>query len=80
MTDTLDTTSLIGDSPSVAAFPETLKTLRTRRRMTQVDLAEKAEVSRGYLIRLEQGQQDPTLSVLRRLATALKVPVTRLVR
>jgi transcriptional regulator with XRE-family HTH domain len=48
--------------------------------MTQADLAEKAELSRGYLIRLEQGQQDPTLNVLRRLAKALKVPVTHLVR
>lgn len=80
MTDTLDTMSLISDTPSVATFPETLKELRARRRMTQAALAEKADVSRGYLIRLEQGQQDPTLSMLRRLAKALKVPVTRLVR
>ena len=59
---------------------ETLKTLRVRRGLTQVELADKAGLSRGYLVRLEQGKQDPTLGVLRRLAKALKVPLTRLVR
>ena len=59
---------------------ETLKTLRARRKLTQVDLARQAGISRGYLLRLEQGKQDPTLGVLRRLAKALKVPLTRLVR
>lgn len=66
--------------PYVDKLANTLKTLRARRRVTQADLANKADLSRGYLIRLEQGKQDPTLGVLRRLAKALKVPLTRLVR
>ena len=59
---------------------ETIKKLRARRGLTQAELAQKAALSRGYLIRLEQGKQDPTLGVLRRLAAALNVPITRLVR
>jgi len=59
---------------------KTLKVIRKSRRMSQAALADQAKISRGYLIRLEQGEQDPTLGVLRRLAKALKVPLTRLVR
>jgi transcriptional regulator with XRE-family HTH domain len=66
--------------PNVNRVAETLKALRDRRGLTQAELADKAELSRGYLIRLEQGKQDPTLGVLRRLAKALNVPLTRLVR
>ena len=57
-----------------------LKACRARRHLTQAALAAKAKISRGYLARLELGRQDPTLSVLRRLAKALNVSVARLVR
>jgi transcriptional regulator with XRE-family HTH domain len=57
-----------------------LRMLRARKRLTQADLAAKAKISRGYLARLEICRQDPTLSVLRRLAKALNVSVARLVR
>ena len=56
-----------------------LKRLRKRQGMTQVQLAEKAGVSRTYLARIELGQHDPTLSMLEKLAKALKVKVGRLV-
>jgi transcriptional regulator with XRE-family HTH domain len=55
-----------------------LKKLREAREMSQVALAMKAKISRGYLIRLEAGRQDPTLGMLERLAKALGVPVTEL--
>jgi len=57
-----------------------LKTLRERRGMTQEQLAEKSGVSRTYLARLETGRQDPTLSTLEKLATALKVDVAKLLK
>jgi len=56
-----------------------LKKLRAARRMTQEALAEKAGISRTYIARLELGQQDPTLGILRKLAKALKVTVGELV-
>ena len=80
MRDTLDSESLIDDIAVVAQFGETLRRLRKKRGLTQAELASKAGVSRGYLIRLEQGKQDPTLSMLRRLAKELRIPVSRLVR
>lgn len=46
--------------------------------MSQAALATRAKISRGYLIRLEAGRQDPTLGMLERLAKALGVPVTEL--
>jgi transcriptional regulator with XRE-family HTH domain len=55
-----------------------LKKLREAREMSQAALATRAKISRGYLIRLEAGRQDPTLGMLERLAKALGVPVTEL--
>ena len=46
--------------------------------MTQQALADKVGVTRGYLSRLEMGRHDPPLSLLRKLAKALGVPVAEL--
>ena len=48
--------------------------------MTQVQLAARAGISRGYLARLETARQDPRLATLRRLAKALRVDIARLVK
>lgn len=55
-----------------------LKQFRKRRRMTQEALAREADMSVGYIARLETGRHDPKLSTLQRLARALGVPVTEL--
>lgn len=57
-----------------------LKTLREAKKMSQAMLAGKAEISRGYLIRLEAGRQDPTLGTLERLAKALDVKLSELIK
>jgi len=57
-----------------------LKQLRAARRLSQEALARKAHVSRGYLARLELGRHDPTLSILRWLAKALRVRIAELVK
>jgi transcriptional regulator with XRE-family HTH domain len=56
-----------------------IKARREKLKMTQAELARLAEISRGYLIRLEAGQQDPTLGTLEKLARALGVKVRALV-
>jgi transcriptional regulator with XRE-family HTH domain len=56
-----------------------LKRLRKARGLTQEQLAHRAQLSLGYVARLEIGRHDPTLSTLKKLAKALGVPVTRLV-
>jgi len=57
-----------------------LKTLREKRGWSQRELAKEAGISREYLARLETARQDPTLTTLEKLAKALKVKVTELVK
>ena len=57
-----------------------IQQLREKRGMTQEALAKKAGISRGYLARLETGRHDPSLSMLRTLAKALKVKLVDLVK
>lgn len=54
--------------------------LRTKKNMSKRELAERAGISYGYLWRLEAARQDPTLTVLEKLAKALKVPIGRLLK
>jgi transcriptional regulator with XRE-family HTH domain len=46
---------------------------RENKRLSQVQLAEKARVLRPYLSRLERDDADPSLSMVFRLASALEV-------
>jgi transcriptional regulator with XRE-family HTH domain len=55
-----------------------IKRLREQRRMTQEALAAKAGISRAYLARVETARHEPTLTVLAKLAKALRVKVGRL--
>ena len=65
-----------------------IKELREQRGMTQVELANKAKVSQGYIAKLEPSarpgqpkavrQSNPSVAILQRLAKALGVPVTEL--
>jgi len=48
--------------------------------MSRKDLASRAGISYGYRWRLEAARQDPTLTVLEKLAKAFKVPVGRLLK
>ena len=53
--------------------------LRTKRELSQRELAKKAGVSVAYIAHLETGfRKNPSLAVVRRLAKALQVPVAEL--
>lgn len=52
-----------------------LKTLRLRRGMSQTDLADKIGSRQPNIYRYENGLQEPGLSVLAKLATALEVDI-----
>lgn len=64
---------------------ERVKLARTKRRLSQRDLAERASLSSGYLTHLERGDNEalsskekigsPKLDSIERLAHALDVPV-----
>ena len=55
-----------------------IKQTRTRQGLSQTAVAKQARIARQYLYKLETGQADPTVTVLKRLAKALGVPVTEL--
>ena len=58
-----------------------LRATRVEKGYSQVDLAKRAKVTNVYLSQLENGRKkNPSLAVLRRLAKALDVPVTELLR
>ena len=55
--------------------------LREGQGLTQRDLAKKAKVTAAYVAMLETGvRKNPSLAILKRLAKALRVPVTRLLQ
>jgi transcriptional regulator with XRE-family HTH domain len=57
-----------------------LAELRAKKQLSQRALAAKAQMSQTYLCNVETGKADPSLSTLKRLATALGVSVSELVK
>ena len=54
------------------SLAENLKQRRLQKQLTQPALAEKAEVSKGYIYMLESGEMtNPTLDILIKIADAL---------
>jgi transcriptional regulator with XRE-family HTH domain len=56
-----------------------IRQLREARGMTQESLAGKAGLSREYLARLETARQDPRLSIVVKLARALRIKPSALI-
>ncbi len=52
----------------------TLRNLRKEKSITLAQLSEQTNLSAGYLSQVERGIVDPSLSSLRKIATALDVP------
>lgn len=54
-------------------FGMRIKELRTIRKLSQEQLAEKVAISPKYMSRIEMGQQFPSINVITKLASALQV-------
>ena len=63
----------------VVKIGDKLKEVRTRRLLTQVQLADKSGVNQVTIARIERNKVDPRFSTIRRLAEALDVDPTILV-
>ena len=58
-----------------------LKVLRKRQGVSQAALGKRVKVSDAYIAMLETGKlNNPSLATLKRLAKALRVPVTELLK
>jgi len=57
-----------------------LKRIRTKKGMSQGDIARSLNVSRGFVSNIENGKTNPTLATITRLANAIKIPVEDLLK
>ncbi len=71
---------MTGPTPTPAQVGHVIRRLReSRDQVSQEDLADAAGISANYLSGIELGQRNPTLAVLSALASALEVPLSRLI-
>jgi transcriptional regulator with XRE-family HTH domain len=59
---------------------ENLKKIRTRKGVTQIEIAKKLAVNRSFISNIENGKTNPTLLTITNLANALDVPVNELLK
>ena len=59
---------------------ENLKKLRTKKKMSQGDISRKLGVDRAYISSIENGRMNPTLSTLEKLAEAIGVNSSELLK
>ncbi len=64
--------------PTVVYIGDKLKEVRTRRLLTQVELAEKAGVNHSTIVNIERNQTEPHFRTIRKLGKALEVEPTEL--
>lgn len=57
-----------------------IKYLRTQRKLSQEDLALEAGVNKNYLSDLERGTRNPTLKIMEKIAVALEIDLSTLVK
>ena len=55
------------------ALPDRLKYLRERRKLTQTELAKKANVSQSTIAQIESGKKDPSIATVKKIAKALDI-------
>jgi transcriptional regulator with XRE-family HTH domain len=68
----------VATMPVVVYVGEKLKQIRTRRLLTQEELAEKAGVSAATVVNVERNNQEPHFRTIRKLAKALDIDPTEL--
>jgi len=59
---------------------QNLKRIRTKKGISQGDIARALDVSRGYISNIENGKTNPTLATISRLAKAVNVSINELIK
>lgn len=57
---------------------ENLKKIRSKKNITQTELAQTLNVDKSFISNIENGKNNPTLSTITNIAKALKVQVEEL--
>jgi transcriptional regulator with XRE-family HTH domain len=66
-------------SPTPRQMGKRIQALRKKLNLSRQQLAERADVSREYIRKLEAGGYDPTVGTLQRIAKALGVSLAELI-
>lgn len=64
----------------LTAFGLAVRGERQKKRLSQEELCFKAELDRTYISGVERGVRNPTLGTMQKLAAALEVPLSALLR
>lgn len=64
----------------VMAFAMAVKARRNQLQISQEELAHRANINRSYIAKLELAQNQPTLSVLDRIAQGLEIGLDELIQ
>ena len=67
-------------NPASEKLGQNMKRIRTKKKMSQGDIARALEVDRGYISNIENGKKNPTLTTIQKLADALKVSADELLK
>ncbi|OGH14673.1 MAG: DNA-binding protein [Candidatus Levybacteria bacterium RIFCSPHIGHO2_01_FULL_37_33] len=59
---------------------QNMKRIRTKKNMSQGDIARALEVDRGYISNIESGKKNLTLATIQKLANALGVSADELLK
>ena len=59
---------------------QNLRKIRTKKKMTQGDLASALNVDRAYISNIENGRMNPTLSTLEKISNALGISSSELLK
>ena len=63
-----------------AKLGDNMKRIRTRKKMSQGDIARALDVDRGYISNIENGKKNPTLATIKKLADALGISANELLK
>ena len=63
-----------------AKLGDNIKRIRTRKKMSQGDIARALDVDRGYISNIENGKKNPTLATIKKLADALGISADELLK
>ena len=63
-----------------AQFGKNMKRIRTKKKMSQGDIARALEVDRGYISNIENGKKNPTIATVARIANALGISADELLK
>lgn len=62
------------------AFPEKLKSLRLKHKLTQTELGEKLYVSRSTISNYEKGEFEPNIQTLIEMSKLFNIPIDELLK